>query len=217
MFRLLFFRISRDEIINFDKSDLFIGLLFTWLVGIGRYWDDPGAKFIQHIGFGSLIYVFVMAGFLWLLFKPFRIERWSYHNVLSYIALTSFPALLYAIPIERFVYFDAAAAINSYFLLIVATWRVALLISYMKKFARLSVFQTFVATFLPLTVVITALTALNLERAVFDIMGGIRERTSNDSAYMILNLLSILSIVVFVPLLICYGVIVYKKSKPSAR
>ncbi len=216
MFRLLFFRISRDEIVSLDKSDLIVGLVFTWLVGMGRYWDDPGAKFLQHLGLGSVIYVFVLSGFLWLLFKPFRIEKWSYQNILTYVSLTAFPAILYAIPVERFVEVNTAAAMNAYFLLIVAAWRVALLVSYLKKFARLTIFQTTVATLLPLTVIIASLTALNLERAVFEIMGGIRERTTNDTAYMILNLLTILSVLLFAPLLISYGVIVYKKWKRPA-
>ncbi|OFZ15718.1 MAG: hypothetical protein A2Z20_08985 [Bdellovibrionales bacterium RBG_16_40_8] len=213
MFRLLFFRTSRDEILNLNRSDLIIGVVFTWLVGVGRYWDDPGAKVLQHLGLGSVMYILVLSGFLWLLFKPFRIESWSYQNVLTYVSLTAFPAILYAIPVERFLDINTAASINAYFLLIVAAWRVALLVSYLKKFARLTGFQTVVAALLPLTVIIASITALNLERAVFEIMGGIRERTSNDSAYMILNLLTMLSVILFAPLLISYGVIVYKKWK----
>lgn len=211
MIRLLFFRLSRDEILNLDRSDLIMGVFFTWIVGIGRYWDDPGAKLLQHLGLGSVIYIFALSAFLWVLFKPFRIENWSYKNVLTYVSLTAFPAILYAIPVERFLDINTAAAINAYFLLIVAAWRVALLVSYLKKFARLTIFQTLVATLLPLTVIITILTALNLERAVFEIMGGFRERTSNDSSYMILNLLTMLSVILFVPLLISYGFIVYNK------
>lgn len=213
MFQLLFFQISREKIICFDRSDLIVGLFFSWLVGVGRYWDDPGAKILQHLGFGSVIYVFMLSALIWLLFKPFRIEKWSYQNILTYVALTSFPALLYAIPVERFVDLNSAAVMNAYFLLIVASWRVALLVFYLKRFARLTVFQTAIATLLPLTAIISILTALNLERAVFEIMGGLRERTSNDMAYMILNLLTLISIFLIGPLLLSYGLIVYKKRR----
>lgn len=213
MFRLLFFKISRDEILAFNQSDLIIGLAFTWIVGIGRYWDDPGAKLLQHAGVGSVAYIFVLSFFIWLLLKPFHIKDWSYKNLLTFVSLTSTPALLYAIPVERFLDMNTSAAINAYFLLAVAIWRVALLVFYLRRFACITRFQTTVATLLPLTVIVTSLTALNLERAVFNIMGGIREKTSNDSAYMILNLLTMLSVIIVVPMIVSYGAIVYQKYK----
>ncbi|HJZ66633.1 MAG TPA: hypothetical protein VKF81_00695, partial [Blastocatellia bacterium] len=45
----------------------------------------------------------------------------------------------------------------------------------------------------------------NLERAVFDIMGGLREGgTSHDTAYAVLFTLTYLSVILFVPVLLCY-------------
>ena len=213
MLRLLFFKITRDEMLTFNQSDLLIGLTFTWMVGIGRYWDDPGAKLLQHLGAGSIVYIFILSFFIWLLLKPFYIKDWSYKNLLTFVSLTAAPAILYAIPVERYFSVDASASMNAYFLLSVAIWRVVLLIFYLRRFACITRFQTTVATLLPLTMVVTSLTALNLERAVFEIMGGIREKTSNDSAYMILNLLTMLSVIVVGPLIVSYGVIIYQKYK----
>lgn len=53
--------------------------------------------------------------------------------------------------------------------------------------------------------IITTLTVLNLERAVFDIMGGLRETgTANDSAYAVLFLLTFLSTILVIPIFIVY-------------
>jgi hypothetical protein len=86
-----------------------------------------------------------------------------------------------------------------------------MLILFLRRHAQLGVFKIIVAACLPLTLIVTTLTALNLERAVFDIMGGLREGggTSNDSAYMILNILTFLSILLFVPLVLSYVGLVF--------
>jgi hypothetical protein len=52
--------------------------------------------------------------------------------------------------------------------------------------------------------VVVALTMLNLERVVFDFMGGFNEHSANDSAYALLFLLSTLSFLLFVPVLLIY-------------
>lgn len=64
----------------------------------------------------------------------------------------------------------------------------------------------------------TALSALNLERAVFDIMGGIRSSgTSHDTAYGILLALTLLSWLAIGPLLVGYGLLVFIKWKERRR
>lgn len=211
MLRLLFFRISRDEMLNFSRSDLILGLIFTWIVGVGRYWDDPGAKWLQHLGVGSIVYIFVLSFFIWLLLKPFYIEDWSYQRLLTFVSMTSAPAIIYAIPVERFFDMDRSISMNAYFLLVVAIWRVSLLVFYLRRFARITRFQTTVATLLPLTIIVTSLAALNLERAVFQVMGGFRGRTSNDLALMILYALTVISVTIVGPFILSYGVIIYLK------
>lgn len=204
--RLLTFRMSRQNFLDLGRGHFLFGLVSTWIVGMGRYWDDPGAKLVQHLGLGSVIYIFVLSMFVWLVIWPLRPEQWSYAKVLTFVSLTSAPAILYAIPVERFFALETARSVNAWFLAVVATWRVALLILFLRKYAQLGAFQIIVAGCLPLTMIVTTLTALNLERAVFDIMGGLREGggTANDNAYAVLFTLTYFSVILFVPLLLCY-------------
>lgn len=61
VFRLLAFRLTRAEFLNFGWRHLAFGLVCTWLAGIGRYWDHQSAAFLQKLDVGSLLYVFIMA------------------------------------------------------------------------------------------------------------------------------------------------------------
>lgn len=203
--KLLTFRLSRDGFGRFDRNHLIVGLAFTWIVGIGRWWDDPGANWLQHLGLGSVVYIFVLAAALWLVVRPFIPDNWRYVHVLTFVSLTSPPAILYAIPVERFTDLAAAREINVWFLAVVAMWRVALLLFYLRRSARLTIVAVIVSTLLPIIAIIATLTALNLERAVFDIMGGLRESgTANDSAYAILFALTFLSTVLVIPVFAVY-------------
>jgi hypothetical protein len=203
--RLLTFRISREEFLRFNYKHLAFGVACTWLVGIGRWWDDPRANLLQHSGVGSVVYIFLLSLLLWLVVWPLKPQGWSYRHVLTFVSLTSPPAILYAIPVERFATLETARTLNVWFLAIVATWRVALLVFYLSRHARLSPFSIAVAALLPIAFIVVTLTILNLERAVFNLMGGLRDGgTANDSAYGILFGLSMLSMILFIPLLICY-------------
>ena len=55
-----------------------------------------------------------------------------------------------------------------------------------------------------MALIVVALTMLNLEKVVFDMMGGMTHRSPNDTAYEILFLLSLFSMLLFPVLLICY-------------
>ena len=182
-----------------------LGLFATWIVGMGRWWDDPEAHLLQHLGLGSVLYVLVLAFLLWLLIKPLGPKDWSYQGVLTFVALTSPPAILYAIPVERFLDLDAARQVNVWFLAFVAAWRVGLLAFYLRRLAQLPWYGVVVATLLPLTVIVSVLTALNLERAVFDVMSGLREEgTAGDQAYGVLIALTLFSTILVGPLLLVY-------------
>lgn len=204
IFRLLTFKITREELLELNHKHLFVGIAGTWIVGMGRYWDDPGAKLLQHIGLGSVIYIFLLAFIIWVIIKPYYVEKWSYFTILTFISLTSFPAIFYAIPVEMFLNMDFSATVNAWFLLIVASWRLCLLYSFLRKFTKLGHGYIVVATLLPICVIIVTLTILNLERAVFDIMGGIRENSSKDKAYGVLVFLTVLSSLAVIPLFIGY-------------
>lgn len=211
--RLLTFRLTRAEMLNFDKTHFIAGLLGTWLVGMGRYWDDPLAKLVQHLGLGSVIYIFVLALLIWLILLPFRVEKWRYFTVLTFISLTSFPAIFYAIPVEQFFSIETANTINVWFLAVVAAWRLGLLFYFLSVFTQLSKFNIITVTLMPVCLIIATLTALNLHHVVFNIMGGIREPNAHTGAYIVLIYLTSISVILIGPLLIAYGVGVYQRMK----
>ncbi|GMV30129.1 MAG: hypothetical protein AMXMBFR59_22540 [Rhodanobacteraceae bacterium] len=211
-FRFLTFRRMSPAIRDHWKAFLVFGLTFTWLAGVGRYWDNPRAHVWQYLGLGSLAYVVVLALIIWALVAPLRPRNWSYRNVLLFITLTAPPAMLYAIPVERFLTSGDAVVANIAFLATVASWRVVLYALFLKRTAGLSLVSVIVCTLLPLTIIVVTLTALNLEHVVFKIMGGLRpdEQTANDGAYSVVVLLSLLSVMLAPVLLLAYAVLVYR-------
>lgn len=217
-FRLLTFRRPSEALHQHWKAFLAFGLAFTWLAGIGRYWDNPRAQLWQYLGLGSVAYVFVLALLIWALLAPLKPRHWSYRNVLLFITLTAPPAVLYAIPVEQFLSPSAAREANAWFLGIVAAWRVALFAVFLRRVAGLSLVEVIVATLLPLTVIVFALVALNLEHVVFELMSGIREedRSPNDDAYTIVFVLAVLSIWA-APILAIAHLILISNARSSAR
>jgi hypothetical protein len=196
---------------------LAFGIGFTWLCGIGRYWDNPRADLWQYLGLGSVGYIFILAFILWVVILPLKPANWSYKNVLLFVSLTSPPAILYAIPVERFMSLQSAQLANVYFLAVVAIWRVALLLKYLINSARLSGLCVLVATLLPLTLIVAVLAALNLEHVVFKIMAGLEdhEKSANDGAYMILLVITYFSVMASPILLSIYGWLIYKRQKQN--
>jgi hypothetical protein len=212
---LLLFRPFKPTIGEHWRAYLAWGLFTTWLVGMGRYWDHPEANWWQYAGLGSIAYVLVLAMFLWAIVAPLRPRNWSFVTVLIFVTLTSLPALLYAIPVEKFMSMASAQTANVIFLATVATWRVALLVVFLKRAAGLSPSGAAVGTLLPLTIIVTVLVVLNLEKAVFEIMGGNMQQTQNDAAYAILLLITFFSVLASPIVLIAYGVLVHKAWKRS--
>ncbi|HEX8250102.1 MAG TPA: hypothetical protein VF599_18150 [Pyrinomonadaceae bacterium] len=208
VFRLLTFRASRAEMLDFGWAHFAFGLISTWLVGIGRYWDNPKAEFLQQLGVGSVVYIFALSLLLWFVVKPLRPKDWSYFYVVTFVALVSPPAILYAIPVQMFFGIDRANEINVVFLLVVSIWRLALLVFFLKRFAALKLGYVLVATLLPVTMIVFALVMLNLEKAVFSVMGGFAEHTPNDEAFAVLALISFFAMLAFPVLLVSYIVIV---------
>ena len=207
--RLLTFKLTRAEMLQLNSRHFIAGLIGTWVVGMGRYWDDKGASLLQQLGLGSVIYIFILAGFIWLILKPFLIDKWTYFIVLTFIGLTSFPAIFYAIPVERFFSIQTANTMNVWFLAIVAAWRLGLLYYFLKHFSRLGAGNILTVTLMPICLIISVLTMLNLHRVVFEIMGGIREHTPHDSSYFVLMILTGISAILTLPLLIAYTVGIY--------
>lgn len=195
-FRLLTFRARVEDYESLDKRHLIAGLIVCWLVGMGRYWDDVRATALQHSGIGSVIYVFVLAALMWVVVKPVVPDRFSYSGILTFITLTSPPAILYAIPVEKWMTLEAANITNLRFLGIVAVWRLALWMHYLRRFGQFRMWQVLCLTAVPLAAIFITLTELNLHHVVFNIMGGIREadKSSQDAAFGALSILGLLSV-----------------------
>ncbi len=212
-FDFLLFRPVRISLSRNLRSWLTYVLIVTWVVGIGRYWDHPSAASWQYIGLGSIAYIFSLSALLFLVVWPLRPANWEFRGVLVFVGLTSLPALLYAIPVERFVDLGVAKTINAWFLAIVAAWRVALLLRYLHLSAKLGWIPVSIVTVLLLSGIVVTLSLLNLEHVVFDLMAGIGEEnaSANDVAYLIVVSLAFLSIYAFPIALVAYvGAIVYR-------
>jgi hypothetical protein len=213
--RLLTFRDPRADLDRHWRAFLAFGLGMTWLAGVGRYWDHPDAHRLQYFGVGSVVYVFVLAALVWVIALPLRPGNWKYRNVLTFITLTSPPALVYAVPVERLLSPGAAVDANAWALAAVAAWRVALWFRYLGRTARLGPGAIFVAGILPLTLIVTALAHLNLERAVFEIMGGMERGTSRDGAYLVVLALTWISFLASPVLLVAYAFLVWRAWRSS--
>ena len=200
------FRASTDELHALNVRHLLLGLGCTWLVGIGRWWEDPRAGVLQHLGVGSVVYVFVLAAFLWAVVWPLNPPRLSYLNLLTFISLTSPPGMLYALPVRHGLDLGTAQTVRLGMLGVVAIWRVALLAFYLRRGTGLSESKTTLGTVFPLAVIVFTLTVLNLDKVVFNIMGAISpaERSVNDTAYGVMVLITLLCFYAFLPLLAIY-------------
>lgn len=192
--RLLTFRKVHINVEQNLKSILAFAVFATWLAGIGRYWDHPNALWWQYAGLGSVLYLGLLSLLLWLVTLPLNPKNWSYLNVFIFVGLTAPPAWLYAIPVEKFTSFNTASNLNMWFLLIVAVWRVILYGLFLGRSAKLTGIAWFTALFLPLVAIVSVLAVLNLEHAVFSIMGGLdRDPTSADRAYSVVIMLTLIS------------------------
>jgi len=192
----------------------------TWIAGIGRYWDHPSAEYWQYVGVGSIVYIFCLSLILYLIVWPLRPSNWTYRGILIFVGLTSLPALLYAIPVERWVELKTAQSINAWFLGVVAVWRVALLTRYLIASAKLHWFIVVTVSVLLLSGIVVTLTLLNLEHVVFDLMAGIREENAspNDSAYLIVLGLAFLSMWAFPVALVLYlGAVVHRQQSRKSN
>ena len=215
--RVLTFRASRRDLQDLRGVHLAGGILATWLVGMGRYWDHPRANLLQYLGTGSVAYVFVLAAILWLSFGLLHPRHHSYRGILTFITMTSPPAMLYAIPVERFTDPDTAAHLNIGFLAAVACWRIALVIFYAMRALELPAVAAAAGLALPVLGIIVSLAILNLDHVVFDFMGGIEKDRSGvlagrEAAYMATLGLTWISILAFIPTLLVYAGAVFWRS-----
>lgn len=214
--RFLTFRASRDELQNLNWSHLIVGFLFVWLAGVGRNWDNAKAGVWQHLGIGSLVYVFALAALMAVIIAPFfNATDWRvYRRALTVICLTAPPALLYAIPVEMWMSEGAARTTNYFLLGFVAMWRVALWMFYLRRGAGFSWPRVLACTLLALSVIVGIFGALGLGSAVMQSMGGVRS-PAQQTAENVAGLLFLIAAISFLPLLTFYGVLVRQAHSES--
>ena len=174
--RILIFRASKEQLLALNRIDLSLGLLLCWIVGIGRWWDDPSANLFLHLGLGSLIYPFVLGAVLWLFLLLLRPNNWLYLRLVTYISLTAPPAILYAIPVEKMYSSIEAAHLNVNFLCIVAAWRLALLIRFATRTTELKKSTAVLGAVTPILGIVSILGLFGLIPTIIEGMGGIREQ-----------------------------------------
>ena len=216
-FRMLAFLPIKPDMKRYGIAYFLMGLIFTWLAGVGRYWDHPRPEMWQTLGLGSVGYIFVLAFIIWLVFLPLRPgKHWSYMQVLIFVSMTSLPAILYAIPVERMMPMSSAQQVNLWFLLVVALWRVVLLLVFLKRTTVLNRVAIIVGAFLPLTVIVITLTVLNMDHVIIQIMAGLHEKapepTGGEKAYGAMGMMSGISFMSF-PVLLTYYLQQIKKNK----
>jgi hypothetical protein len=215
--RILTFTATREDLLQLGLRHLTFGLICSLIVGIGRYYDNDRVGLLQHLGIGSVVYVLLLSLFLWLLIWPLGPKDWSYIRVAAFVSLVSPPSILYAIPIEYFSSVEVANTWSAVFLGIIATWRLALLIFFLRRLARLQWSKAVVATLLPLCIIVVTIAWLNPERVVFNLMGDVTQQSANDTAYFFLVGLSYLAMIMFLPLFIAYVVMVVQSVSARRR
>lgn len=211
--RLLTFRRAVVDQKRLGPLYIATGLVLAGLAGIGRHWDNPRLGPWQHLGLDSVLYVLVFSTLLWLILLPLKPAHWRYPTVLIFVGLTSPPAFLYALPALLIGDPEIVSAAKVWLLLIVAGWRVGLLANFLHQPAGLRGAEIVVATLFPLTLIIAGLTVLNLDRAVFDIMGGRDNPTADDAAYAVLFFITFVSMCLLPFVLAAYAWFVWKRWK----
>ncbi len=202
--RALTFRVRSEDVADYGWWHFAIGLALTVLAGVGRWWDDPSAVVPQRIGLASLIYVFMLSLWLWAFAAPLANGAVHLGQIVVYVMMTSPVALLYALPVERWNTPQEAALLNVQLLGLVATWRIAMYLLFLKRAAQLTWFRTLSAAMLPIALVICALNLARISDEVARGMGGVRESTIPQPAEQALDLVFTTAWLVFPVALVCW-------------
>jgi hypothetical protein len=214
--RILTFRATKAELLGLDHRHLAFGLFCTWVVGMGRSWDDTDASLLQHLGVGSVVYVFALSFLLWATLNPLAPVKVSYPQALAFVSLVAPPALLYAIPVEQFVVPEIARTLNVLLLCVVASWRVALLVFYLTRGVQLRPAEIFVVTLFPLSTILAPITVFGLLNAIASAMGGLRDgQELSEPATQALYLIGSIAIVAWLPLAIANSILIAHRRRRS--
>ncbi len=206
LWRVLTFRTTAEDVASWSYRELGLGLICTWLVGIGRWWDDPRDLMLPvRLGLGSIAYVLVFAGVMWLLLRPIVDNPPTILQVLTFVCFVSPPAALYALPVERWTGMETAIQLNLIFLFIVAVYRVSLLIRFYVVAIKMSVGKALLTTFLPISIAIFSIATMNMLSKIIQFMGGVREEaTRRHSMEQFTVTIAAVSVIAAPFLILCY-------------
>ncbi len=178
LWRAVTFQANSGDFDRVDFKSVFLGLVLVWLAGMGRWWDDSNVgSLFQRLGVGSVLYALFLAFFVFIIGIPFRPRNWTYAKVLAFIGMAGPIAFIYAIPVERLFIEGTAIQLNVGFLILVATYRVCLLLAFFRTIGGLSWLASIVCTLLPICVIGALISFVGLADAIVNSMGGIRSHT----------------------------------------
>ncbi len=212
---MLTFRLTPEEYDRLGFKHLLFGLATAWLVGYGRWWDRPDdvSPFLRS---GALSVLTVIGlGFLLHRVMTGLVPRHEGHmRTAAYVSLTSLPAAIYALPLERWMELEQARTGNVAMLAVVAAWRVALYVYLLRRIAGFPIYTTIVTTLLPLAVIICFVTISGTQFRVLSIMTGVTvdppPPSTAETRFDIIASLSCLSLVL-TPVLVILWLILFER------
>lgn len=156
-----------------SATSLALGIVGVVIAGIGRWWDDPEASLLQQYGVGSVVYSLLLALVVLASISPFN-PKIPYRAVLGMVCFTSLPALLYAIPVEKFMTATNATIYNAAALGIVATYRVSLLAWFHAKVVQIRWWQNVLAILFTISFIGAGVFIFGYAPKILETMGGMR-------------------------------------------
>jgi hypothetical protein len=218
IWRVLTFRASRKDFVRANTTDFVVAMLFVWVAGIGRHWDRTAGDWWKNFGLGSVGYVFVLALLFYLVIRFAPGKRYPrYFQVVTFVAMTGPPALLYAIPVEMIFpdpKFRTANTINAVFLAVVALWRVFLL-AYFLRTMRISTAQAFYGMTVPIALILMIIVMTDSTYSMVMHMGGFHVVTPHDKeneGVLLFAILSMMAASVLVPAYLLHvAVVAYQR------
>lgn len=211
--KFLVFLLKTKDYKRLGWEHVAVGLLFTWLVGIARNWDYANADVAARLGLYSIAYVFLLSPLIWALTIPLQVEESKFVRVLAAVCMTAPYGLIYGIPVEMMFETDTAAAINLWFLGIVATFRVASLGHFLVLGICRSITSMIGVLSLPICIIAVLLTITGRSGKVIELMSGLRqdEQTAREIAGASVNAIGVLAVCLApIALVIYIGICIHK-------
>ncbi len=210
---------SREEILRLagSRKALVLGFLFVIIAGFAREYDgedllrEPwhvllplGASLVTS----ALLYVLV-SGIAW----GHGAERPSLVGYLDFLGLywlTAPLALVYAIPVERFLPAAGAVEANLWLLSLVALWRVLLMARVVSVLYRVGFITSFFIVML-FADTVAAVLLFQVQLPIVAIMGGIRLSQSEQVLHNTVFLLRVFTVLSWPVWLIGFGIAVFRE------